>query len=58
MKSHLFIAMGLTLGLIFLFQGLEAVKVPGLGFKELYVLGGFIFASLLVRQGLKDRKRP
>jgi len=55
MKSHLFIALGLTLGVIFVFQGIDAIKVPGLGLKELYVLGGFVFAGLLVRQGLKDR---
>lgn len=56
MKSHLFIALGLTLAIIFLVQGLDALKDPSWGLKELYVLGGFVFVFLLIRQGLRDRK--
>ena len=56
MKSHLFIALGLTLGLIFVFQGFDAINTPGLGLREIYVLGGFVFAGLLIRQGWIDRK--
>ena len=56
MKHHVFIAFGLTLGLIFVFQGLDAIRSPGMGLNEIYVLGGFIFSGLLIRQGLKDRK--
>lgn len=56
MKSHLFIAFGLTLAFIFLLQGMDAIKTPGLGVREVYVLGGFVFAGLLICRGLKDRR--
>jgi len=54
MKSHLFISVGLTLAVIFVFQAIDALKVSGFGRSELYVLGGLILALLLVRQGLKE----
>ena len=54
MKSHLFITVGLTLAVIFVFQAIDALKVSGIGRSELYVLGGLILAFLLVRQGLKE----
>ena len=56
MKHHLFIAVGILLFLIFLQQGLDAVAAPGLGLRELYVFGGFVFAGLLIRLGLRIRK--
>ena len=56
MKSHIFIALGLTIAVVFFFQGMDAIKMPGLGLREIYVMGGFVFAGLLVRQGLKDRR--
>ncbi len=56
MKSHLFIAFGLTLAFIFFVQGMDAIKTPGFGLREVYVLGGFVFAGLLIRRGLKDRR--
>ena len=37
-------------------RGLEALSEPGLGLRELYILGGFMVAGLLVHAGLKERK--
>ncbi|MEP3891399.1 MAG: hypothetical protein ABJN69_13150 [Hellea sp.] len=58
MKSHLFIATGLLIAAIFVMRGLEALAEPGLGFRELYILGGFLVAGLLVYAGYKARKDP
>ena len=56
MKAHLLIAFGLLIGAIFVARGLEALNEPGFGLRELYVIGGFVIASLVVRLGLKARK--
>jgi len=56
MKSHLFISVGLLLAAIFFMRGLEALSEPGLGLRELYILGGFLVAGLLVHSGWKERK--
>ena len=56
MKSHMFISIGLLIGAIFFWRGIEALNEPGLGLKEAYVFGGFVAAGLLVRQGWIDRK--
>jgi len=37
-------------------RGLEAIAEPGLGVREIYILGGFLVAGLLVHAGLKERK--
>ena len=56
MKSHLFIAFGLLIAAIFFMRGMEALNEPGLGLREVYILGGFLVAGLLVRAGWKERK--
>lgn len=56
MKSHVFISVGLLIAAIFLMRGLEALNEPGLGFREIYSLGGFFMAGLLIRRGWKDHK--
>lgn len=56
MKPHLYIAIGLTLGVIFIIQGYSALTSPGFGFRELYILGGVVFSYILVSQGLKSRR--
>lgn len=56
MKSHVFISVGLLLAAIFIMRGLEALSEPGLGLRELYILGGFLVAGLLVHAGWKERK--
>ena len=56
MKSHLFISFGLLIAAIFFMRGLEALNEPGLGLREVYTLGGFLVATLLVHAGLKERK--
>ena len=58
MKSHLFIAFGLLIAAIFFMRGMEALNEPGLGLREVYILGGFLVAGLLVRAGWKERKPP
>jgi hypothetical protein len=57
MKSHLLIAFGILLACIFVIRGLEALSQPGWGLFELYILGGFILAGLVVRQGFKLRQK-
>lgn len=56
MKSHLFIASGLLFAAIFFMRGLEALNEPGLGLREVYILGGFLVAALLIHAGWKERK--
>jgi len=56
MKSHLFIAFGLLIAAIFFMRGLEALNEPGLGLREVYILGGFLVAGLLFHVGWKERK--
>ena len=56
MKSHLFISSGLLVAAIFFMRGLEAISVPGLGMSEVYILGGFLVAGLLIHSGWKERK--
>ena len=56
MKAHLFISVGLLFAAIFFMRGLEAVGEPGLGLKELYILGGFLISGLLIHAGWKERK--
>jgi len=41
---------------IFVMRGLEAMSEPGLGAREVYILGGFVVAGLLIRSGLKELK--
>ncbi len=55
-KSHIFISSGLLIAAIFLMRGLEALNEPGLGLREVYILGGFVVAGLLVHAGWKERK--
>lgn len=57
MKSHLLIAFGILMACIFTVRGLEALAQPGWGLFDLYILGGFILAGLLVRQGFKLRQK-
>ena len=56
MRSHLFIATGLLVAAIFFTRGLDALAAPGIGFRELYILGGFLVAGLLIYTGFKVRK--
>ena len=56
MKSHLIISFGLLIAAIFFMRGLEALNEPGLGLREIYILGGFLVAGLLIHTGLKERK--
>ena len=56
MKSHLFISSGLLIAAIFFMRGLEALNEPGLGVLEVYILGGFLVAGLLIHAGWKERR--
>ena len=51
MKAHFFISMGFLLIAIFFVRGLDAVMEPGIGLREIYILGGFLLAGLLIRAG-------
>ena len=56
MKAHVFMASALLMAAIFLMRGLEALAAPGLGLREVYILGGFSVAAILFHVGWKDRK--
>lgn len=56
MKSHLFISAGLLVAAIFIMRAMDALVEPGLGLLEVYIVGGFFVAGLLVHAGLKDRR--
>lgn len=56
MKAHIFMSIGLLLTAIFFVRGLEALTEPGLGFREIYVLGGLLLAGLLIHAGWQERK--
>ena len=56
MKAHLFISFGLLFVAIFFMRGMDALMEPGLGLREIYILGGFLVAGLLIRAGWKERK--
>ncbi len=61
MKAHLFISFGLLVAAIFFMRGLEVLNAQGkfgagFGLHEVYILGGFLVAGLLIRAGLKERK--
>ena len=56
MKAHLFISFGLLFAAIFFMRGMDAIMEPGLGLREVYILGGFLVAGLLIRAGWKERK--
>ena len=55
-KSHLFISTGLLMAAIFFMRGMDALNEPGLGLREIYILGGFLVAGLLIHAGIKERK--
>lgn len=56
MLAHLKIAVGSLIAGIFLWRGIDAINQPGFGWQELYVLGGFVFAGLIIRSGWMDIK--
>lgn len=56
MKHHIMIAFGILLAGIFLMQGMSALVEPGLGLRELYIVGGFVFSGLIIRNGLRERR--
>ena len=37
-------------------RGLDALRVPGFGLHEVYILGGFLLGGFLIRAGWKERK--
>lgn len=56
MGHHLLIALGLLVGAIFAYRGANALVEPGLGLRELYVLGGLVIAALLIGRGLANMR--
>jgi hypothetical protein len=42
---------------VFTIQAVEAFKAPGLGFREVYTLGGFVLAAWLIRAGFAEWKQ-
>ncbi|NQY40638.1 MAG: hypothetical protein HRT80_11125 [Henriciella sp.] len=57
MKSHIMIALGLLMGVVFSYRLANALLVPGFGWLELYLFGGIVIAAALTFGGLRERKR-
>ena len=57
MKHHIMIALGLLMLVVFTIQAVEAFKAPGLGFREVYTLGGFVLAAWLIKAGFSEWKQ-
>ena len=47
---------GLLVAAIFFMRCIEAMSEPAFGLREIYIVGGFVIATLLFRAGWKDRK--
>lgn len=56
MKHHIMIAFGLLMAALFSYRMANAILEPGLGFHELYLLGGIVIAVWLIVAGLKERR--
>ena len=56
MKHHIMIALGLLLLVIFGIRLFSAVAQPGIGFDELYCIGGLILAGWLIKGGFAEWK--
>ena len=56
MKHHIMIALGILMAAIFSFRMANAIVASGLGFSELYLLGGIVLAVWLIFAGLKERR--
>ncbi|MCI4645616.1 MAG: hypothetical protein MRY64_12625 [Hyphomonadaceae bacterium] len=57
MKHHIMIALGLLMLVVFTIQAVEAFQAPGLGLREVYVLGGFVLSAWLIRSGFNEWKQ-
>lgn len=53
MKKHVYTVGGLLMLGIFLWRGVSAIYTPGLGWEELYVLGGLILAVAVLTIGVR-----
>jgi len=56
MKHHIMISFGLLMAAVFGFRLANAIMAPGLGWHELYLLGGNVIAAWLIFAGLKERR--
>lgn len=56
MKHHIMISFGLLMAAVFGFRLASAIMAPGLGWLELYLLGGNVIAAWLIFAGLKERR--
>jgi len=56
MKHHIMISFGLLMAAVFGFRLAKSIMAPGLGWLELYLLGGNVIAAWLIIAGLKERR--
>ena len=56
MKHHIMIALGILMAALFSYRLANAILAPGLGFLEVYLLGGIVIAALLIFFGLRERR--
>lgn len=54
LKSHLMIAFGILVLIIFAIRGYSALTTPGWGLSEAYVAGGLILGGWLVKSGISE----
>jgi len=53
MKKHVYTVFGLLMLGIFLWRGIDAIVKPGLGWDELYVVGGIVLAIVVTMTGIR-----
>lgn len=56
MKHHIMIAFGLLMAAVYGYRLANAILEPGVGLRELYLLGGLVIAAWLIHAGLKERR--
>lgn len=54
MRAHLLLAIGLLILTIFAYRGANALMEPGIGWNELYVLGGLILGGWISFSGSSE----
>lgn len=54
MKHHIMLALGILLGLVFAVRLAVAILEPGLGVRELYLMGGLVLSAWLILGGLAE----
>ncbi len=53
MKTHIMLALGLLMAVIFGFRSAQELLAPGFGLRDIYNFGGLVIAGTLLFQGMQ-----